>query len=136
MNIKNAVIEQLGYSEDDLDETSCCYEELLTTCQDISNHGIDGGFGQFVYYKDTVKFFDDNKTDILAMLNELADDLGEDAFTLVANFGCLKCHELTATDIAEAIYTHTGGLECQVKNALAWFAAEEVARQIADEVTA
>lgn len=146
--VRNAVIEALGYSEDDLDQTSACYEELIGTCQDISNHGIDGGFGNFIYHMDTVPFGRKHREAILAECKELADDCGLDgAMSLIAGFGCLDDYD--ADDVARAIYEpddeteaalrfHNGmryerHLYTQVYNALAWFAAEEVARSIADD---
>ena len=118
-----AVIKQLGYTK----PTKECKE----TMRDICRHGIDGGYGDFVYYADTVKFFDKNRDLILEYAQSLASDLGEDMLTMIANFNCLKHYKLTATQIMNAIYGETEDTT-NVKNALAWFAGEEVSRHLTD----
>lgn len=117
------VINQLGYDELD--------EDCKGNLSDISNHGVDGGFTGFIYYTDTVKFFDDNREVILTELNELADELGESAVDMVKNFGCLS------GDYNHEVDQVLMGLTCEddttVKNALAWFAAEHVAFQLNED---
>lgn len=131
--LQNNVIEQLGYSEDDLDQTSCCYDELTGTLSDICQYGMANGFGQFVYYSDTVKFFDDNKPGILALVEELADSLGEDMLSMIASLNCLK-GDYSQTEIMNAIYNQDDENESVIKNALTWFAAEECSHQILNDL--
>ena len=123
-----AVIEQLGYSEDDTDESSCEYEALKGTMSDIQNHGIDGGFSGFIYYADTLEFFDKNRSIILNELSELADELGESYVDMVKKFPCLN------GDFDHEVDSVLMNIDCEddttVKNALSWFAAEHVAFQI------
>lgn len=121
--LKQAVIEQLGYeSEND--------EELIQVCEDISNHGIGGGFGGFIYYNETIKFFDDNKEDIMVRLGQLADEIGMNKYDLIVSFSCLN--KLYSVDqVVDGIYIEGDENESQIKNALSWFAAEEIAREIA-----
>lgn len=118
------VIEQLGYEE--------LNDECKETLRDISRHGIDGGYGDFIYYADTVKFFNDNRDMILEHAQQLASDLGEDMLTMIASFNCLKGQDLTATKIMNAIYGDTDD-SAQVKNAMAWFAGKEVAHYITND---
>ena len=40
----------------------------------ISKHGISGGFNGFIYYKDTVKFFDKNENIITDFLGNEAEE--------------------------------------------------------------
>lgn len=96
---------------------------------DVARHGADAGFPGFTYYSDTVAFFQANKRDILAMLRDLASDMGEDALAVVAGFVCLRDLKLTADDVAQAIYAD-GEHSVAVKNALAWYALEEIAREL------
>ena len=59
----NAVVKQLGYdADDDINNkfNTVLNGDLFATCEDISSHGIGGGFGGFIYYSETVKFFEDN----------------------------------------------------------------------------
>ena len=115
------VIEQLGY--DSLDK------DCITTLQDIYNYGVGGGFSGFTYYNDTVKFFDDNRKLILTELADYSDSLGESVPDIVKSFGCLQINndENWNHEIDQVLM----GLDCdddtQVKNALAWWAAEHVA---------
>ena len=115
-----AVIRQLGGRE---------------SLEDIANHGIDGGFTGFIYYSDTIKFFKVNRALIVELVKEMAEDLGETPIGLVASFNCLKMDTHKAEDEAEisrALYGRLESDDTQVPNALAWFAAEEVARAETD----
>jgi hypothetical protein len=38
---------------------------------EIAEHGISGGYGNFIYYRDTVAFFDTHVTSAFAMLSGL-----------------------------------------------------------------
>ena len=40
----------------------------------IAKHGIDGGFNGFIYYKDTVKFFNENEKLIEDFIHDAAID--------------------------------------------------------------
>lgn len=125
--LQQAVIEQLGYTEVDED----CKGELET----IYEHGVNGGFGGFIYYTDTIEFFDDNRESILLELADMADQLGESVPDMVKGFNCLNDDHETK----HAVDCVLMGIDCdeadetQVKNALAWFAAEQVAYQLAGE---
>lgn len=135
----DAVIDQLGAEPD----------EVLDTLEDIRNHGIDGGFHGFIYHVDTVKFFERNRAEIVALVERMAEDLGENPAEMVAGFGCMAGHakpgnhdyhgQMTPQrrkalqeylpSVSRCLY---GGAltedDTQAANALAWFAAEEVAR--------
>ena len=101
---------------------------------DVVNHGASGGYGNFIYYSDTLAFFDANRADILALAKELAADYGEtDALTMISGFNCLRADKLTPTDICEAIHGETDNTQA-VKNALAWFALEEIARELCPDL--
>lgn len=104
------------------------------TFSDIANYGAQSGFGNFIYYTDTAAFFDKNKALIIEHVKDVADELGEDYLDMVANFNCLKKFELHASDIAETIYGNDHEEEMEIKNALAWFALEEVARAVDDKI--
>jgi hypothetical protein len=119
-NLINAVKKQLGNNE----ETSSCLE-------DVNNHGADCGFPGFTYYHDTVKFFKQNKTEIVELVKELSNDLGNSPIELVSNFQCLK-NQVTEEEVARALYGSLKQDDYLVPNALTWFALEEVARFEAD----
>lgn len=96
--------------------------------QDVYMHGADGGFAGFTYYDDTVAFFDKYKKDILALAEDVANQMGIELLDLIQSFRCLE-NQYSQTDIAKAIYQGRGKDEMDVtiiKNAMSWFALEEV----------
>ncbi len=121
--LQKNVIAQLGYDELDT--------ECLEILSDVTNHGADAGFGQFVYYSDTCKFFDDNRIEILRSVADMAEQLGEEPSSMVKSFGCLN------GDFDSEVDQVIMGIDCdddvQVKNALAWYALEETARELSGD---
>ena len=119
-NLQQAVIEQLGYTELD--------EECISTLKDVSNYGAGGGYGQFVYHTDTVKFAEDNLSDIKSHLKDMADNIGSDGiYSLIASFTCI---DLNVDHVADTINDPESDDYTQVMNALAWYALEETAREL------
>lgn len=102
------------------------FKEMAT---DVANHGANGGFSGFIYYSDTVPFATRNKKLIIQMAKDMADDLGENVYQMIANFNCLGLQDW---EVAEALYQRTSPERTNVLNALAWFALEEVARSYDD----
>ena len=87
------IFEQLGYEKDYFDETE--FRETVQTAQDICNHGISGGFSGFIYYSETVDFFNRNEMRIT--------DYFEDRF-VKSEFLELIREKLDISDIVE--HTH------------------------------
>jgi len=113
------------------------WESFKESAQDVTNHGINGGFSGFIYYTDTVKFAKAHKADILAYARDMASDLGEPgAYSMIAGFNCFKGQDLTGDDVADAINNPRHDEHTNVMNALAWFAGEEVCRSYCDMVEA
>lgn len=106
------------------------WENFTNSAPDITNHGIDCGFGGFIYYSETVKFAKQNLSEIMELAKNMADDMGENKYKTIEGFNCLKdCENL---DAGEAIYNNKSEDHDTVLNALAWFAGEEVARSYVD----
>lgn len=117
------------------------FERFQEVAEDVTNHGIDGGFNSFIYHEDTVKFSKKNKKLIMELAEQQAADIygnDTDAFQMLAGFNCLKSYELKPSRIAALIHgrepkedddsaDYTG-----IFNALAWYAGEEVARAWCD----
>jgi len=129
-----------------------------TYLEDVHNHGADAGYSGFTYYSDTVKFFKAHRKAITALVESMANDLGESPVDMVAGFQCLGGREIQkavnenrfrehlhesakqkvineyAPSVSRCLY---GGRltdeDTTVANALAWFALEEVARAFCDE---
>lgn len=74
-------------------------------------------------------FFKRNKAEIIELARNLADEPGENSMALIAGFNCLKTD---AETVADAIYNPRTEDPENVRNALAWFALEEVARSYFD----
>lgn len=111
----------------------------MDSVEDVNSHGIDGGFNGFIYTRDTVAFFNRHKADIMKLAEEMADNLGEDLLPMIRNFGCLssgqypnKKPDYSQSEIAEALYNGKSENADTIRNAMAWFAAEEVCRMFED----
>lgn len=106
------------------------WESFTNSAQDITNHGIDGGFHGFIYTAETVKFAKNNLPEIMELAKNLAYQIGEDTYKMIAGFKCLK--DYANLDVCESIYNKKSEDQETVLNALAWFAGEEVARSYID----
>ena len=106
-------VETINKNNTDEDYT----EELFI--QEVLEHGcISGMVGELIYYRDTIKFYDDHKEDINGLLYETIEDSGLSPSEL---FG-----DRWFNDDPLALETNN-------QNLLSWFAFEETARKIAEE---
>jgi hypothetical protein len=96
-------------------------------CQDVSNHGIDAGFGGFFYCTDTVKFAENNLKDIITFGRKMASELGTTLQEMLEGFKCLN-----GCDVILALVDKDHEDRTQVMNALAWFMGEELCRTASD----
>lgn len=102
----------------------------MDSVEDVVNHGIDGGFNGFIYYNETHSFAIKHRKLIVKLLEEEADELGEDVVKMVSNFGVFRTSPMDNDDKKE-LYKYLGGGRNQqstITNLMAWFAAEEVCR--------
>jgi hypothetical protein len=102
----------------------------IDSVQDVNSHGIDGGFSGFIYCSDTHKFAMKHRKAIVSMLEETADQLGEDVVSMVSNFGVFRNCSMDSEDKKD-LYKYLGGgrpSQGTITNVMAWFAAEEVCR--------
>ena len=115
------------------------FEEFKLVANDISNHGASGGFSGFIYYEETVLFTDRNKTVILQLLDQQADDFGfKSGLELIQSFNGYDT-DITLALLSRLLYGPKKGLSeeqvgdrVQVYNLLAFYALEEVARSLSD----
>jgi hypothetical protein len=64
------------------------------------------------------------------MLEQMADDLGEDVVQMVSGFGVFRGSPMDSEDKKD-LYRYLGMGRCEqgsITNVMAWFAAEEVCR--------
>jgi hypothetical protein len=120
MSLQNAVIRTVGGK---------------SYLKDVYNHGADAGYPGFTYYHDTCRFYARHKAEINSLAEEMAESLGEDVIEMVKNFNCIK-GDFSTSEIAKTMYGRRTEKEkndlCQIDNALAWFALEEIARSVFD----
>lgn len=106
----------------------------IDSVQDVNNHGIDGGFSGFIYYTETHAFAMRYRKMIVRLLEETADQLGEDVVKMVSGFGVFRNRPMDNDDRKE-LYKYLGGgrnEKSTITNLMAWFAAEEVCRMFED----
>jgi hypothetical protein len=111
--------------------------ELFTeSALDVSRHGASGGYSGFIYYSETIAFFDSNRREILGLLS--AESRGfVNMVDMVFGFSCLP--GIDKSDIQSVLFGLDPLDECaetQVKNALAWFAFEAVCFDYANFIDA
>ena len=97
---------------------------------DVIKHGIDGGFNGFIYYSETHAFAMRHRKQIIALLTEQAEQLGEEVVSMVAGFGVFRHNKMDNDDRMD-LYKYLGGGKCEqctITNLMAWYAAEEVCR--------
>jgi hypothetical protein len=104
------------------------FESFIESAQDIANHGIDGGFHGWIYYTDTCAFFKRNKSAILELAEDQAQDFEQGMLEMIQNFGDFRNNPISLNEVARAIYQGKGEMCEQVQNVMAWYAAEEVVR--------
>lgn len=99
--------------------------------ENIYQYGISGGYGDFVYYYDTVKFWRTNRKQITALLEETAEQFGENVLDMIKGF---RSSDAETNEIARCLYgNYSDNNDCTIYNAFAWFAAEEVVRWFCEE---
>jgi len=95
-------------------------ENIETYFNDLLTHGcVSGMVGKLIYYSDTVKFYDRYEDEIENLLDETREEMGySNRFDMIGSLnGAENVGDMT-----------------QEKNLLAWFAFEETARTIANEI--
>lgn len=110
------------------------WESFTGLAEDVSNHGIDGGFHGFIYTRNTEAFAKRNRSLIASMASEQARDFGTSVTEMIQNFGCFRNGtKPTDEEIGSALYA---GRDLEngmpILNALAWYAGEEVCRSYTD----
>lgn len=105
--------------------------------EDVAGNSADAGWPGFTYTCDTVAFYKAHKADILKLAEDMASELGEDMLSMIGGFGCLSSGsypnrkpDYSPSEIGEALYSGRGECADTIRNAMAWFALEEVAREL------
>ena len=118
--LKNAVASKMGGAE-----------RLYEVASDIASHGANCGWGNFVYYKDTVAFTKRHKQKIIDCLKEDALNCGESFANFVSGFNCFK--GMPQDEVIDGLYNPKSIHLTTVYNGLAWYALESVCYAIVNE---
>ncbi len=113
------------------------WDSFKESAQDVTDHGAACGFGNFIYYTDTVTFAAKNRKTIAEYTAEQSKDIGyKDEIDMILGFNVIKKDndDLTSSDIARALYGRLtdDDKKTTIYNVLAWYALEEVARAYCD----
>lgn len=109
------------------------WEDFTEKAQDITNHGIDGGFSGFIYYSETEPFAKANRDAISELLSSQAQEGYDSTFAMIRSFGCFKGDTLTDCAIMNALCKGRNPNDGpNILNGLAWYAGEEVSRAYCD----
>ena len=118
--LKRAVAKKMG-------GVDCLYE----SASDIATYGANAGWGNFVYYNDTVAFTKRHKQKIISCLKEDALNCGESFANFVSGFNCFK--GMTQDEVIDGLYNPKSIHMIIVYNGLAWYALESVCYAIINE---
>jgi len=103
------------------------WETFTEKASNVVNYGAAGGFSGWIYYTETGDFFARNRKKILALVKELASDIGEEPFAMVAGFDCFRGDRPTFEEIGQTLFSaRRADHSTHISNALAWFALEEL----------
>lgn len=99
-------------------------EETKKFFEDLAQHGCGSGMiGDLIYYRDTVAFYERHQEEIDQMVDEMSKETGQQPIDMFNQHMIDRDDPLFRGDINKNI----------LKDILAWFAFEEVARNLAIE---
>ena len=112
------------------------WESFKGKAQDITDHGINGGFSGFIFYTETEAFAKRNIDAISELASTQAQEIGYDStFAMIRGFNCLKGDKISDGDLMRALCKGKNPEDGpNLLNALAWYAGEEVARAYCDAI--
>jgi len=106
------------------------WQSFQDSAPDIANQGISGGFNGWIYYTETCQFYVKNQGVIVDIVENWANDYNISPIDFVASFRCLDVEDKPY--VGKTMYGNKCQHDTTIANALAWFAAEEVARSFVD----
>jgi hypothetical protein len=124
----NNVIKALGYP---LNGSGDTFKELSLEMVNCAEYGANIGISGFIYYSETIPFFQKNRAAIAIHMELTAAELGTDIISMVQGFGVFSHSEKpTPSEIGKALWdkskTYTDLTD--LYNVFAWYALEEVSR--------
>jgi hypothetical protein len=126
LSIIRNVIQALGYNTQGGTESLKELSSRLVIC---AKHGADGGFPGFTYYSDTIRFFKQNRKDIVNNIGHTAAETETDIIKLVQSFGVFRYSTPPASEeVGKALWdsAHIHDELTTLYNVFAWYALEEI----------
>ena len=115
--LKKAVLKQMGITEKEFKQNISDYRD--------ASYGISG----FIYYSETHEFTMNNQKYIINLLEELADEFGQEVGEMVNGFGVFR-GEMDYQNKKD-LYSFLSGSknveQGQITNVLAWLCVEHLA---------
>lgn len=105
--------------------------------EDVARHGADAGWSGFAYYTETNAFYKAHKAEILEMAKQDSEEFGQGMLEMIQGFRCLGNagkSDYSVDEIGEAIYSGRGECAEIIRNAMAWYALETIARELNPEI--
>ena len=124
----NNVIKALGYP---LNGSGDTFKELSLELVNCAEYGANIGISGFIYYSETIPFFQKNRAAIIIHLELTAAEFGTDIISMIQNFGVFSRSEKpTPSEIGRALWdkSKTDPELKTLYNVFAWYALEEVSR--------
>lgn len=105
-------------------------EEILYHCRGIVVHGIESGFGSFIYYSDTVRFYKEHAEVILEHLKELTRSMASDEDEDTSLITCLYNDEICRIYLEEMLL----GDPARLYNNFTWIYVTDIVSSIMGEM--
>jgi len=122
------VIQALGYP---LTGSGDTFKELSAELVNCAEHGANMGISGFIYYSETIPFFQKNRAGIAISLALSAAEIGTDLISMVQEFGVFHNKDKpTPSEVGKALWdkSKTYPELTDLYNVFAWYALEEVSR--------
>lgn len=118
--LSRAVLNQIGLT----------WEEISSRPSDFQN--ANAGVSGFISYHETHEFTKKHRKTIVEMLEEQADEFGQDVVEMVNGFGVFRPDGMNKDDKKDLYRLLGGGLPDQgtITNVMAWYALEETMHQV------
>ena len=120
----NAVVDQIGG-----------WDAFVEEAIDVANHGASNGLSGFIYHEEIDAFMKKNHADVLALMSEIAIEVGDGESNTLMFFSKFKCLQgIDEIPLGRVLYSLDSAANDYntIISGMGWFAAEEVCRDYQD----
>jgi len=108
-------------------------EDKLEIYKNINETGMEAGYSNFIYYKNTCTFYDNNRKDIVKFLELIAKEYDQDLIEMLHSSKYFK--DYTLSELGKVLYSDISEKEennviLGIKNYLTWATVELVVDKI------